>query len=91
FPQELTDKIIDFAHSDPVAWGKPMKTCGLISKSWGPRTRFHLFSSICIDADNLGGLVDIVDSSPCSILAFIRYLRLRYVGRAFNAAELARI
>ncbi|KAJ6454334.1 hypothetical protein C8R45DRAFT_944595 [Mycena sanguinolenta] len=86
-PQKLTDKIINVVHSDPYLYGYPMIRCSFISKRWG---RSHLFSTICIDADNLGELVDIVASSPWPILSFVRYIRLRYV-RDFNAAKLAQI
>ncbi|KAJ6605332.1 hypothetical protein DFH09DRAFT_1017893 [Mycena vulgaris] len=60
FPQELVDTIVDDASEDLYA----MKTCGLICKSWLPRSRFHLFSRVVIDADNLPELINILDTSP---------------------------
>ncbi|KAJ7441145.1 hypothetical protein FB451DRAFT_1441614 [Mycena latifolia] len=70
---------------------QPMKLCGLVCKRWLSRTRCHLFSSICVDADNLGDFFDIIDSSALPLLSFVHQLRLRYVGRPFDAAQLARM
>jgi hypothetical protein len=38
-PPELVDHITDFLHEEPEA----LKQCCLVSKSWIPRTRTHLF------------------------------------------------
>ncbi|KAJ6605326.1 hypothetical protein DFH09DRAFT_897203 [Mycena vulgaris] len=48
-PQGLIDTIVDNASQDVYA----MKVCGLVCKSWLPRSRFYLFSRVAIDADNL--------------------------------------
>lgn len=40
-PPELIDRIIDFLHHDK----RSLSQFSLISKSWNPRARFHLFSS----------------------------------------------
>jgi hypothetical protein len=41
-PQELIDHIIDLLHHNP----KTLMDCCLVSKSWVPRTRTHLFARI---------------------------------------------
>ena len=41
-PQEIFDHIIDLLHNDSYA----LKHCCLVSKSWVPRTRKHLFADI---------------------------------------------
>ena len=41
-PPELLDHTVDFLHDDPRA----LKECCLVSKSWIPRTRKHLFGHI---------------------------------------------
>ena len=41
-PLETLDSIIDLLHDEPVT----LAECYLVSKSWVPRTRKHLFSSI---------------------------------------------
>ena len=41
-PQETIDDVIDLLHNKPEA----LKACCLVSKSWVPRTRKHLFAEI---------------------------------------------
>jgi len=41
-PPEILDCTIDFLHDEP----KILKHCCLVSKSWVPRTRIHLFANI---------------------------------------------
>jgi hypothetical protein len=41
-PPEILDYIIDLLHDEP----ETLKRCCLVSKSWVPRTRKHLFADI---------------------------------------------
>jgi len=41
-PQEILDYTVDFLHDKPEA----LKRCCLVSKSWVPRARMHLFADI---------------------------------------------
>lgn len=41
-PPEILDYIVDFLHNNPAT----LKLCCLVSKSWVPRTRKHLFAHI---------------------------------------------
>jgi len=41
-PPEILDYIVDFLHDDPNA----LKGCCLVSESWVPRTRKHLFAEV---------------------------------------------
>ena len=41
-PPELLDHTVDLLHNDPEA----LKECCLVSKSWIPRTRMHLFAHV---------------------------------------------
>lgn len=41
-PPELLDHIVDLLHDSPY----PLRNCCLVSKSWIPRTRKHLFADI---------------------------------------------
>ena len=41
-PPETLDYIVDFLHDQP----KTLKQCCLVTKSWVPRTRMHLFREI---------------------------------------------
>ena len=42
-PQELLDHIVDLLHDSQI----PLENCCLVSKSWVPRTRRHIFAEIC--------------------------------------------
>jgi hypothetical protein len=41
-PLELTDRVIDFLHSDKNA----LAACSLVCKSWVPASRYHFFGEI---------------------------------------------
>ena len=41
-PSEILDHIADFLHDEP----ETLEVCCLVSKSWVPRTRRHLFTNI---------------------------------------------
>ncbi|PIL34447.1 hypothetical protein GSI_03223 [Ganoderma sinense ZZ0214-1] len=43
-PLEITDMVVDFLHDDV----KSLQACSLISRSWLPSSRFHLFRSCTI-------------------------------------------
>ncbi|KAJ7739310.1 hypothetical protein B0H14DRAFT_3515797 [Mycena olivaceomarginata] len=48
--QDVVEQFLDALHVvDPNA----MKACGLVCTSWVPRSRYHLFSSVCVSAKNL--------------------------------------
>ena len=42
FPPEILDQIVDHLHDEPAA----LEACCLVSKSWVPRTRTHLFTRV---------------------------------------------
>ena len=44
FPPEISDYIVDIVHSGGQA--ETLKRCCLVSKSWVPRTRKHLFATV---------------------------------------------
>lgn len=43
-PAELLDQIVNHLHDKPIL----LKKCGLVSKSWIPRTRKYLFANIAL-------------------------------------------
>lgn len=45
FPAEITDSIIDLLHNEP----ETLRHCSLVSKSWVPCARKHLFSRIVFE------------------------------------------
>ena len=48
-PPEILDQIVDPLHADP----KTSKECRLVSKSWIPRTRKHLFGHVSLRWEHL--------------------------------------
>jgi hypothetical protein len=48
-PPEIIDHIVDHLHEEPAA----LKACCVVSKSWVPRTRTHLFACIEFHAPKL--------------------------------------
>ena len=48
-PPEILDLIIDQLHNEPTT----LRACCLVSKSWIPRTRKHLFADVKFDAKEL--------------------------------------
>ena len=48
-PPELLDHVVDLLHNNEHA----LRNCCLVSKSWIPRTRKHLFADISLDAKGL--------------------------------------
>ncbi|KAF7345700.1 hypothetical protein MVEN_01590000 [Mycena venus] len=90
FPQELTDKVIDFGAVDSSE-GHALKTYGLVCKGWLPRSRYHLFSTVTLTAEKLASFVDIVDTSSIPILPLVRFLKLLYSGRPLDTLHLARL
>ncbi|KAJ7083530.1 hypothetical protein C8R44DRAFT_53531 [Mycena epipterygia] len=86
FPQELIDQVIDFWHrADP----KGMSPCGLVCKRWLRRSRYHLFSDVSLDIENLPGFIDLIDTSTLPILGFVQYLHLFFAS--LDEADLTRL
>ncbi|KAJ7649412.1 hypothetical protein DFH06DRAFT_553533 [Mycena polygramma] len=91
-PQELVDDILDYwVDSDPDGRPDAMRTCGLVCKRWLPRSRFHLFSRVTLDAADLPWFVRIIDSNSIPILSYILHLTLRFAGRQMDDALLTRL
>ncbi|KAJ7156261.1 hypothetical protein C8R46DRAFT_1115533 [Mycena filopes] len=44
FPPELVDRFIDNLHDDRHT----LATCALVSKTWTPASRYHLFSRVTV-------------------------------------------
>ncbi|KAJ7111290.1 hypothetical protein C8R44DRAFT_985472 [Mycena epipterygia] len=86
FPQELIDHVVDHWHlADP----KGMKPCGLVCQRWLHRSRYHLFSNVSLDPENLPGFIDLIDTSSLPILVFIKHLKLCFAS--FDGTDLARL
>ncbi|KAJ7474059.1 hypothetical protein FB451DRAFT_1367080 [Mycena latifolia] len=84
--QELVDHFIDCWN---VVDKDAMSSCSLVCKHWVPRSRYHLFSDVSLNIDNLRSLVDLVEPSSLPILSYIRHLVFR--GIPLDTTHLARL
>lgn len=57
-PQEISDYVVDLLHGE----SKPLRNCCLVSKSWVPRARKHLFGEVAFRS--LGDLKAWKESFP---------------------------
>jgi len=71
-------------------------TCGLVCKTWLPRSRFYLFSTTNLSndiesgADNMVGFLRLVAASPRP-LSFIQSLDLDLLGGSLNDEDMERL
>ncbi|KAJ7474078.1 hypothetical protein FB451DRAFT_1466592 [Mycena latifolia] len=86
--QELVEHFIDCWN---VVDKDAMSSCGLVCKRWLPRSRYHLFSDVSLNTDNLRSFADLVDSSSLPILSYIRHLILVFRGSPLDTTHLARL
>ncbi|KAJ7115325.1 hypothetical protein C8R44DRAFT_855345 [Mycena epipterygia] len=87
FTQELIDEILDSIGSVNKA---DIGTCGLVCKRWLPRSRFHLFSSITVSADNVDAFLQLSATSTPPLFSFVQSLTL-YFGDPFDDAQFPRL
>lgn len=87
---ELVDHIIDCICCDSVD-EDAMKSWGLLARKWRRRTRYHLFSRVSLNAQNLGAFINLVETSSLPILSFVRNLELEYHGTSLDATLLTRL
>ena len=74
-PNELLDHIVDLLHDIPGA----LKTCCLVSKSWIPRARRHLFSRIAFrTAHGLRSWKTAFPDPSTSPACYARFLLIKY-------------
>ena len=74
-PAEVTDNILDYLHDDRPT----LRTCCLVSRSWLPSCRYHLFSEVVVRSAehplSLANFLEFVPTSP-DIASYIRTLRV---------------
>jgi hypothetical protein len=91
FPPELVDTIIDQIHLDLVyvdtdqyqaakrSRKRSLDACSLVSKSWLPRSRYHLFESITLSRGSVTkslALVALIHAPLSTIAPYVRELHL---------------
>ena len=74
FPQEILDSIVDHLHENRDA----LEGCCLVSKSWIPRTRKHLFAEIVFDIEQ--NLISWKKIFPDPSISPAHYAETLYVG-----------
>ena len=62
FPPEIFDLIIDHLQDEPIT----LKACCLVSKSWVPRSRMHIFAHV--EFDPVGTPVESCSPDRCTYL-----------------------
>lgn len=67
FAPELTDTIVDFLHNDPVS----LKALSVTCRRFLPACRFHLFSELALESENLRG-----KNFPITLTPLVKRLRL---------------
>ena len=74
-PTELLDYIVDHLHDTEDA----LKSCGLLSKSWIPRTRRHLFTNILFGSrDRLQSWKTMFPDPSSSPASYAKYFFIRF-------------
>ncbi|KAH6913497.1 hypothetical protein BKA70DRAFT_1421764 [Coprinopsis sp. MPI-PUGE-AT-0042] len=72
-PSEVTDMVLDaLAASDPLL----LCSCALVSSSWLPRSRFHLFSTLHLKPSHVSPLVALFKESRGDLPRFVRHIVL---------------
>lgn len=71
-PLELIDNIMDHLHDDKHT----LTRSSLVCRAWLPSTRYHLFRSVFLQSHTAGRFLALVDSPHCTILNFVRNLRI---------------
>jgi hypothetical protein len=66
-PAELTDRVIDFLHSDELA----LETCSLVCKNWVPASRYHLFQNLYLNPSRVQPFVELLNSPTSTILKHV--------------------
>lgn len=80
-PPEISDHIVDLLHDDP----KTLKKCSLVSKSWVPRARQHLFHEVAFYS--LNGLDAWEETFPDPVNSPAYYTRSLHIRCADVLAE----
>ena len=76
-PPEILDSIVDLLCDEPEA----LRQCCLVSKSWIPRTRKHIFAVIVLHTeDNLKAWKKAFQASSNSPACYTRDLTIRFLG-----------
>ena len=76
-PSELTDRIIDFLHSDR----RTLAVCSLVCKSWVPASRLHYFQKLVVYPTTVDHLIELI-CTPSSTISELTVECLEFRGSA---------
>jgi hypothetical protein len=73
-PAELTDRAIDYLHSDKGA----LAACSLVCKTWLPASRYHFFQRIRVTLvnNNVDAFVELLDSPASTFFMYALELQI---------------
>ena len=73
-PAELTDRVIDYLHSDKLA----LSACSLVCKTWVPASRYHFFQRnfVSLADDNVDAFVELLDSPASTFFGYALRLQI---------------
>ncbi|KAF8060753.1 hypothetical protein FPV67DRAFT_305173 [Lyophyllum atratum] len=73
-PPELSDRIIDHCHDDKAT----LRSCHSVCKDWAAASRYHLFSSVALNSENMSFFLDLLESpSGISVGHLVTNLKLQ--------------
>ena len=76
-PPEILDLIVDHLHDEPTT----LRTCSLVSESWVPRTRTHLFNRVEFQSSGPGSFESWMETFPDPSNSPARYTRSLHFSR----------
>jgi hypothetical protein len=71
-PPELTDRVIDFLHSDK----RTLLTCSLVCKDWVPASRYHYFRKLDINPFTVRRLAEVLNSPVATLARYVDTLKI---------------
>jgi hypothetical protein len=66
--QEIMEEVIDHLHHDAYS----LSTLALVSKSWLPRSQFHLFEELYLSRTNISHFLAMLDSPNATIPPYVQ-------------------
>ncbi|KAJ6605367.1 hypothetical protein DFH09DRAFT_1121268 [Mycena vulgaris] len=92
FSQELVDLLIDLVseatEDDDIT---SAAICGLVCKTWLPRSRFHVFRRVRLDGFRLASLLDIAGNSSLELLSLTRRVWITFRMDYFDPGHMAKL
>ncbi|THU90327.1 hypothetical protein K435DRAFT_676238, partial [Dendrothele bispora CBS 962.96] len=85
---ELHPEIVDLIIDELYGFRPDLKTCALVCRSWVSRSRFHLFSTICLsNRQNKASLFLALCASPHSTIPLARISNVTITTNQFDGVE----